>query len=354
MRRILLSAAVAIALLAVHGVHAAGAVFKDPLDVPAPRSRLLTTAPLSAVAMAGKRAVAVGVRGMIITSDDGGASWTQRQAPVSSDLLAVHFPSPQNGWAVGHDGVVLHSKDGGSSWVRQLDGRQAGTLLTTHFKALVANGAAGAARMLQDMQLNYANGPEQALLDVWFDDDEHGIVCGSFGTLLSTSDGGKTWVSRIEQVEYDGLLHFNAIRAANGNLYLASERGIVFRYERDKQRFLPSLTGYAGSFFTLVAEGDTVVAAGLRGNAYRSVDAGKTWDKLDTGVISALTGAAGAGGGKMFFVSQSGNLIVSDDAGSHFRAVPIPRANMLSGVVLNKPDSALVVGITGVQQVSLK
>lgn len=353
MRRFLLSAA--IALLAVHGAHAGGAVFKDPLEVPAPLSRLLTTAPLSAVAMAGTRAVAVGVRGMIITSDDGGASWTQRQAPVSSDLLAVQFPTPQKGWAVGHDGVVLHSGDGGNSWVRQLDGRQAGVQLIAHFKALAAKGDAGAARMLEDMQLNYANGPEQALLDVWFDDEQHGMVCGSFGTLLSTSDGGKTWVSRIEQIEYDGLLHLNALRSAGGNLYLASERGIVFRFDRDKQRFLPSQTGYAGSFFALQAEGDTVVAAGLRGNAYRSIDAGKTWDKLDTGVMSALTGAAGsAGGGKLLLVSQAGNLIVSDDAGSRFRAVPVPRPTMLSGVVLNKPDSALVVGIAGVQQVSLK
>ena len=31
--------------------------------------------------------------------------------PVSSDLVAVAFPTPQQGWAVGHDGVILASAD---------------------------------------------------------------------------------------------------------------------------------------------------------------------------------------------------------------------------------------------------
>jgi photosystem II stability/assembly factor-like uncharacterized protein len=44
--------------------------------------------------------------------------------PLSADLVAVHFPTSRLGWAVGHDGVVLHSEDGGASWKRQLDARQ--------------------------------------------------------------------------------------------------------------------------------------------------------------------------------------------------------------------------------------
>ncbi|RJF92748.1 glycosyl hydrolase [Noviherbaspirillum saxi] len=340
--------------LCIGNACAAGDAFKDPLDVPAPVTRLTTNTQLSAVTQAGSRLVAVGIRGLIITSDDAGETWTQRQSPVSSDLLAVHFPSASHGWTVGHDGVVLHTQDGGKTWARQFDGRQAGKQLVEHFKKLADRGDANATRLLQEMQLNYENGPEQALLDVWFEDEKNGYVCGSFGTLLSTSDGGKTWTSRIEQVDYDALLHFNAIRVSGRNVFVASERGIVFRLDHDKKRFVPSQTGYNGSFFSLAAEGDMVIAAGLRGTAYRSADAGKSWEKLDTGVISTLTSAATAGGGKVLLVSQSGNLLVSDDGGKAFKTFRVPRPTLLSGVVQASRNKAVVVGLTGVQQVTLK
>lgn len=351
MRHIVLSAFI-IGLCAVNG-YAATETFKDPLDLPSRATRLASSTQLSAIAPAGNRLVAVGVRGLIITSDDAGETWTQRQAPVSSDLTAVHFPTEAHGWVVGQDGVVLHSQDHGTTWIRQFDGRMAAKQLVDHFKQLAQKSDASAARLLQEMQLNYENGPEQALLDVWFEDSKHGYICGSFGTLLSTTDGGKTWVSQIERVDYDNLLHFNAVRMAGGNIYIASEKGIVFRLDRDRKRFVPVETGYNGSFFGLVAEGSNVIAAGLRGNAYRSQDGGKTWEKLDTGVISTLTGAA-AVGGRIMLVSQSGNLLVSEDGGRQFKTFRAPRPTLLTGVASTTPGTAVVVGLTGVQKISLK
>jgi photosystem II stability/assembly factor-like uncharacterized protein len=90
--------------------------FKDPLDSPAKMYAALTTRPLLDITHAGAALVAVGSRGMIIRSEDEGKNWTQSAVPVQSDLLAVNFPTPQDGWAVGHEGVILHSSDGGKSW----------------------------------------------------------------------------------------------------------------------------------------------------------------------------------------------------------------------------------------------
>jgi photosystem II stability/assembly factor-like uncharacterized protein len=326
---------------------------RDPLDAPAAPTRLAASTQLSGVTQAGNRLVAVGIRGLIVTSDDGGATWSQRPAPVSSDLLAVHFPTPALGWAVGHDGVVLHSADGGVSWVKQFDGRQAAQQLTAHFKRLADGGDKVAARLLEDTRLNYENGPEQALLDVWFEDAQHGFVCGSFGTLFATSDGGKTWQSWVEKVEADNALHLNAIRGVGDDIYIASEKGIVFRLDRARQRFVRTDTGYAGSFFTLAGNGGIVLAGGLRGTAYRSADRGKTWQKLDTGTNASITGAA-ARHDRLMLVSQNGSLLVSDDAGASFRRLRVPRPSVLSGIVQSAPGKAVVVGANGVQQVALQ
>ena len=78
---------------------------------------------------AGDRLVAVGQRGHVVVSSDGGATWKQAQVPVSSDLVAVYFVDAKQGWAVGHDGVILHTADGGEYWELQLDGRKANDLL---------------------------------------------------------------------------------------------------------------------------------------------------------------------------------------------------------------------------------
>lgn len=336
------------------GRHAAADSTKDPLDVPAAMTRLTTTTQLSGIARAGKRLVAVGIRGLIITSDDEGARWTQRQAPVSSDLLAVQFPTPASGWIVGHDGVILHSADGGAHWVKQFDGRQAAAQLTSHFKARAEGGDANAKRLLGEMALNYESGPEQALLDLWFEDDQHGFVCGSFGTLLATSDGGKTWQSWIENVEFGSLLHLNAIRSVGAGVFIASEKGIVFRLDRARKRFVPSDTGYKGSFFSLAAAGDTVIAGGLRGTAYRSTDGGKSWAKRDTGLIASITGATAAAEGPVYMVSQNGSLLISDNGGESFRSVRVPHPTVLSGVVRAADGKLVVVGYSGVQLVPLK
>ena len=43
------------------------------------------------VAMAGKRIVAVGERGVVLLSDDNGKTWTSVRAPVTRTLTAVTF-----------------------------------------------------------------------------------------------------------------------------------------------------------------------------------------------------------------------------------------------------------------------
>ncbi|MES2258542.1 MAG: YCF48-related protein [Pseudomonadota bacterium] len=349
-----LALAAALCALWIHPALAAADNFKDPVDTPASVTRLASTTQLTAITLAGKRLVAVGVRGLVITSDDNGATWTQRPVPVSSDLLALHFPTPQQGWAVGHDGVVLHSLDAGASWVRQFDGRQAATLLTNHFTEMAARGDENGKRLLGEMKLNYENGPEQALLDVWFSDALNGFICGSFGTLLATRDGGKTWESWVERVDSEALLHLNALRGVGDEIYIASEKGIVFRLDRAQQKFVPTQTGYAGSFFSLAGQGNTVIAAGLRGSAYRSTDAGKTWNKLETGLMGAVTALAYPAPGRLLLTSQGGDLLLSGDDGASFQPQRVPRPTLFSGVAQAGGGKVVLVGLHGAQQLELK
>jgi len=341
-----------LAVIAAVGAEAAAEKFKDPLEVPAPINSLATRSQLSGIAIAGQRLVAVGASGLIIVSDDDGKSWRQVVPPVSSDLTAAYFATDSQGWAVGHDGVVLHTSDGGDSWVKQFDGLMAEAMLTEHFEKLAAQDDPVGERMLPEIALNYANGPEQALLDVWFDDAKNGFVAGSFGSLFATHDGGKTWESWVEKVDADQLYHYNAIRRIGGDLYIASEQGMVFKLDPQQQRFVQKDTGYVGSFFSLAGGDDTVIAFGLRGAAYRSTDAGESWEALPLSPGGSVSASLYADG-RLLLVTRNGQLVYSGDGGNTFEPVPVARSMMLTGLA-EADDVVTVVGMRGVQRISLQ
>lgn len=315
----------------VHPTVGLAGTFIDPLNQPARFVARPASAHLNAITSTGERLIAVGARGLIIVSSDSGASWNQVESPVSSDLLAVHFPSISKGWIVGHDGVVLHSADGGMHWTRQFDGRQAAALLRNHFQKLIREGDTLAEQLMPEIELNYQNGPEQALLDVWFIDDQSGFVVGSFGTIFSTHDGGQSWQSWVERVEIDRLLHYNAILGLGDEVFIASEEGLIFRMDSVGNRFVPIETGYDGSFFALAGEATNLVAFGLRGAAYRSTDSGKTWVETETGVNGSFSAAVWLDSGSLIATTRNGQTISSRDGGRSFTPVIAGQFGMLMG-----------------------
>src|SRR3954469_12302061 len=98
MNKTFASCAMALGLAAA--AVAGPSTWHDPLDTPASASLLAQRAPITALAVAGKRVVAAGIRGHVLWSDDGGKQWQQAKVPVSSDLTALAFPTPQRGFAV--------------------------------------------------------------------------------------------------------------------------------------------------------------------------------------------------------------------------------------------------------------
>ena len=179
--------------LAVSPAAAAG--FVDVLDTPARISSLASRSLLQAVTRAGDRLVAVGPRGHIVVSDDGGATWKQSPVPVSSDLTSVYFVDAKQGWATGHDGLILHTDDGGATWSRQLDGRKANELVVAAMERNVAAEPASddAKKLLAEAQRYQEQGADKPFLDVWFADARQGYAVGAYNLIFRTDDGGATW-----------------------------------------------------------------------------------------------------------------------------------------------------------------
>ncbi|MCW5658005.1 MAG: hypothetical protein KIT60_09895 [Burkholderiaceae bacterium] len=306
--------------------------------------RQVERAVLIGAAQAGARIVAVGERGLVALSDDGGKRWTQAPAPVSVTLTAVRFADAEHGVAVGHAGTVLVSGDGGRSWTRKLDGQRIAQL------ALEAARASGDTRALKDAERLVADGADKPLLDVLVLDAKRYVVVGAYGFALATEDGGERWVSWMPRLDNPKGLHLYALRRHADTLLVAGEQGLVLLSNDGGRSFGRIETPYKGSFFSAELLGaNDIVLAGLRGNVWRSRDGGASWSAVAAPMPVSITATAIGEDGALLATNQAGYVMALRGD----RLVPLHRAPLppLTGLLPRSGAPLLALSVQGVLSV---
>ena len=274
----LLLALIPVVVLPIGG---ANAVADGHLDVEyaevqplAPKSMLLDVTRL------GQRLVAVGERGHVVLSDDG-RNWVQADTVPTRSTLTTVFATGGRLWAAGHDAVIITSGDRGKTWSQQF----------------------------------FDPDRLQAVMDIYFTDEENGVAMGSYGLYLVTSDGGRNWEESA--VDEENEFHLNGmIRFADGRRMIAGEAGYSYRSFDDGETWELLDLPYPGSMWgALRTAAGCAVFYGLRGHAMESCDFGDTWTDLPTGTGASLTGAT-EHQGMVVFAGNSGTVLTW--AGRHF------------------------------------
>lgn len=332
-------------LLAAWCVTAAGAA---PVADAPERAALMVKAPeravLLAVGQAGDRIVAVGERGVVVYSEDGGATWRQAAVPVSVSLTSVHFANDRHGVATGHGGIVMTTADGGRSWRRRLDGRQAAQI------ALEAARASGSAAQIAVAERLVADGADKPFFDAALFDAQRFLVVGAYGLAFYTEDGGQRWQAWTQRLDNPKGLHLHAVRRAGDTLLIAGEQGLLLRSDDAGRGFRRLASPYQGSWFTaeLPTSGEMLVA-GLRANAWRSTDGGGTWSQLVAPTQPSFVASTLAKDGAWLLVNQAG--FVHRAQGAQLLPVNTRPLPMPSGLVAAGRDRLLAVGLAGVMTV---
>lgn len=259
----------------------------------------------------------IGERGILLRSTDNGASWQQLRLPTRLMMTSIAAADGEL-WVAGHGGQILRSSDQGETWTRQrVD------LWTPEALDLDAGAP---------------------ILDLVFLDARRGFAVGAFGLLLRTVDGGQNWESvalpapaeraapvagasqasdwlfSAEDLELDEETdpHLNAIAVTpEGSLFIAGERGAMFRSRDGGAQWERLDFPYDGSMFGLLAwPGGQILAFGLRGNAFESFDGGASWSRLDTGGTITLQGGVALASGGALLVGNEGLMLRRSDAAS--------------------------------------
>jgi photosystem II stability/assembly factor-like uncharacterized protein len=312
----------------------------DTLEQSAQVSTLASRSALNAVAMAGERVVVAGVRGTILYSDDQGLHWQQASVPVTVSLTAMCFADATHGWAVGHRGVILATRDGGANWTRQLEGAQAA-------KAILQ--ARHDPDQIDEARRWVAEGADKPFLAVQCLGEGRVLALGAYGLAFSTQNAGQRWQPALGLIDGSEAQHLNAVQTLGGRIYVAGEQGALMSIGNDLQGFTRFASPYEGSFFGLLAtRNDNLLAVGLRGHVFRSADQGNSWQPVAMASNKSLTAATLLRDGSVLLVDESGQGWLSRDDGRSFRAV-VPEERFPLIALLAMPDGgSLAVGINGI------
>jgi photosystem II stability/assembly factor-like uncharacterized protein len=299
-------------LAAQPGWTAPSVAAASPTDQPIWRA---THGVLLSVTRAGKRLVATGDRGIVLLSDDDGASWAI--SPTGSDelLTAAVFTDARQGWVVGQDSTILHTTDGGAHWVTQ----------TT------------------------AAGNDQALFSIASLAPGHLIATGAYALVLETQNGGAAWTP-VKLPNLDEDYHLNCVQARGADVVVTGEAGHAF--VRHDTTWTPMPVPYDGSQFgCLTARDGDIYSFGLRGSLFVSTAAAPPWRRIDTGEQRAIFGGTLLSNGFMALVGGNGLVMLFDPQTGKQRTLPPPTGATLSGVAEAANGKWVVVGNDGVHVV---
>ena len=198
-------------------------------------------------ALDGDHAIVIGYGGKILSTSDGGFTWTQTNAGLNRALYRVRFVDANNGWISGQEGLLLHTTDGGKTWERQKSGTDV-YLFSLYFIDAQHGYAVGDKSILLETRDGGANwamhkiisasakelsaeeavaSQDPVLYDVQFLDANTGWVVGEFGKIYHTTDGGQTWSEQEQSLLGEEVVDILDIPTFFGVHMIDAQHGIV-------------------------------------------------------------------------------------------------------------------------------
>lgn len=267
--------------------------------------------------------VAAGQGGVLMRTDDGGASWTRIFTGFDWIFNDVAFADENRGLAVGAYRTIYETDDGGLTWSLVRD-ENCCKLTAVDFMdastAVAVGEDLGAILLSTDGGASWSArpSPTSKLRDVTFVEGGVGIIVGSDGVILRSTDGGLTW----PEVPSGTTAWLNKVDFANDDLGLIVGSTILRTTDGGLSwtTIFNSVPGFLNS--VVFVDDTTAFAVGGQGTILRSTDAGLSWSPQISRTGVQLYDIAMAGDQTLQVIGQQGSLLHSPSRGG----VPIPVA----------------------------
>jgi photosystem II stability/assembly factor-like uncharacterized protein len=265
-----------------------------------------------------QRVWAVGDRGLIVHSEDGGKTWEPQTSGTREQLFSITFHADgQQGWAASLSGTILKTVDGGKTWEPQTNRTQAALFsITFHADGQQGWAAGDGGTILKTMDGGKSwepqtSGTEASLFSITFHaDGQQGWAAGDGGTILKTVDGGKTWERQNSGTQE--WLRSITFHADGQQGWAASEGGTILKTVDGGKTWEPQTnrTEAALRNITFHADGRQGWAAGFGGTILETVDGGKTWELQTSGTRERLHSITFHADGRQGWAAGDGGTIL--------------------------------------------
>jgi photosystem II stability/assembly factor-like uncharacterized protein len=224
---------------------------------------------------------AVGYNGRIVKSTNGGHTWENVGQWIGLNFTSIGLFNSYDGLAIGNS-TLFRSENGGHSWTRDtiLDrtgfylshfNDQTAYLVSTDFKmAKTSNG--GDDWVLQDIPQN-----TYQYKDLQFLNKNTGYLCGNYGVLKKTIDGGITWEDKSLSTVYN-LNSISFINEELGWLFDISGRTLL-KTEDGGDSWSVNLQGGLLNMYFHDEDIGFVKTVDPRG-LLKTTDGGNSWDDI--------------------------------------------------------------------------
>jgi len=286
------------------------------------------------------RGWAVGSRGVVLRTADGGLSWQSIARPTEDVIRDIHFKDALNGWLVCERNVyelksnseprsyLMKTVDGGESWKRAsvhgADGRilvralfredrgwafgEGGTLFTTR--------DSGASWIKLSVPTPYL------LLGGTFIDENSGWLVGAGSTILQTTDGGESWQRGRLQTSVN--VRFNSTSFVDKRLgWAVGSGGAIYRTTNGGVSWQTQASGVSADLLDVkFLDANEGWAVGAQGTVLHTTNGGFRWTSERSGTSHTLERLFFADRRHGWAVGFGGTIIAYGGAGG---AVEAPR-----------------------------
>ncbi|HRX78790.1 MAG TPA: YCF48-related protein [Pirellulaceae bacterium] len=284
------------------------------------------------------RGWAVGDRGVIWMTEDGGRRWRLADSPVNCSLQSIHFVDDQNGWIVGGwtqpyshrtSGVILRTENGGRRWT-QVPSETLPKLMRVRFFDKRHGWAVGTPSAMYPAGIfrsedggrswsSFATDHQNEWLAANFVDANRGVVVGRNGAVVGV---GQTSLQPLMKPN-TGLRHLHTVQATGpSHIQLAGDGGLLLVTEDaartwqapelplspdviDKVDFRAAAS--SGNFRWLVGNPGSCIL--------RSADHGRTWQLLHTGQSLPIHAMTFKDARRGWAVGALGMILATKDGG---------------------------------------
>jgi photosystem II stability/assembly factor-like uncharacterized protein len=327
-----------------------GFTFMAPMET-SPHRRLLTVFDNlnDVLAQDNSRVWAVGNNGRLLATVDGGKNWHVQESGTNENLQRIIFhPDGLRGWAGSIDRSIIATQDGGKSWH--------GLVRTWPEVESHINGEAGVGKQVSPFPPDFDEPPGRLsnrtqgewtigdggtialipaagqpplpasyghapLLDVAFAPGHvFGWGVGERGTIIATTDGGRTWTAQTSTTQAP---LYNVRIAADGlHAWAAGELGTVLASTDGGRSWTSQRTNIRDNLFLVIFLEDHLHgwAAGGAGVIIATRDGGKTWTKQISNTTANIIAMGFSRDGKTGWATDmAGNRLVTSDSGDTWK-----------------------------------